>query len=57
MSRRPATSRQRDLTDAVKGVVEIDQTQKILDTYLPRNRDLAEIAIGRLVAYKKRSKV
>jgi integrase len=31
----------------------IESTQKILDTYLPRNRDLAEIAISRLAEYKK----
>jgi hypothetical protein len=35
----------------------IEATQRILDTYLPRNRDLAEIAITRLAAYKKRPKV
>jgi integrase len=35
----------------------IESTQRILDTYLPRNRDLAEIAIGRLVEYKKRPRV
>ena len=29
-------------------------TQRILETYLPRNRDLAEIAITRLAEYKKR---
>jgi integrase len=35
----------------------IESTQQILETYLPRNRDLAEIAITRLAEYKKRSKV
>jgi integrase len=35
----------------------IEATQRILDTYLPRNRDLAEIAIARLVEYKRGSKV
>jgi integrase len=35
----------------------IDSTQRILETYLPRNRDLAEIAITRLVEYKKRTGV
>jgi integrase len=33
----------------------IETTQRILDTYLPRNRDLAEIAITRLAEYKKRT--
>jgi integrase len=33
----------------------IEATQRILETYLPRNRDLAEIAITRLAEYKKRS--
>jgi integrase len=33
----------------------IEATQRILETYLPRNRDLAEIAITRLAQYKKRS--
>jgi integrase len=32
----------------------IDATQRILETYLPRNRDLAEIAITRLAEYKQR---
>jgi hypothetical protein len=32
----------------------IEATQRILETYLPRNRDLAEIAITRLAEYKKR---
>jgi hypothetical protein len=32
----------------------IEATQRILETYLPRNRDLAEIAIARLAEYKKR---
>lgn len=31
----------------------IDSTQRILETYLPRNRDLAEIAITRLAEYKR----
>jgi len=31
----------------------IEATQRILETYLPRNRDLAEIAITRLAEYKK----
>jgi integrase len=35
----------------------IESTQKILDTYLPRNRDLAEIAISRLAEYKGQTKV
>lgn len=35
----------------------IEATQQILETYLPRNRELAEIAITRLVGYKKRAKV
>jgi hypothetical protein len=35
----------------------IDATQRILETYLPRNRDLAEIAITRLAEYKRRPKV
>jgi integrase-like protein len=35
----------------------IEATQRILETYLPRNRDLAEIAITRLAGYKKRPKV
>jgi integrase len=35
----------------------IEATQRILETYLPRNRELAEIAITRLVEYKKRPKV
>jgi hypothetical protein len=35
----------------------IEATQRILETYLPRNRDLAEIAITRLAEYKKRPKV
>jgi integrase len=33
----------------------IEATQRILETYLPRNRDLAEIAITRLAEHKKRS--
>ena len=32
----------------------IEAAQRILETYLPRNRDLAEIAITRLAEYKKR---
>jgi hypothetical protein len=35
----------------------IEATQRILETYLPRNRDLAEIAITRLAEYKRRPKV
>jgi integrase len=35
----------------------IESTQRILETYLPRNRDLAEIAITRLAEYKKRTEV
>jgi integrase len=35
----------------------IESTQRILETYLPRNRDLAEIAITRLAEYKKRPRV
>jgi integrase len=35
----------------------IEATQRILETYLPRNRGLAEIAITRLAEYKKGSKV
>jgi integrase len=35
----------------------IESTQRILETYLPRNRDLAEIAITRLAEYKPRPKV
>ena len=35
----------------------IDSTQRILETYLPRNRDLAEIAIARLAEYKRPTKV
>jgi hypothetical protein len=35
----------------------IQATQRILETYLPRNRDLAEIAIARLAEYKRGSKV
>ena len=34
----------------------IEATQHILETYLPRNRDLAEIAITRLAEYKGRTK-
>jgi integrase len=33
----------------------IEATQRILEHYLPRNRDLAEIAITRLAEYKKRT--
>jgi hypothetical protein len=29
----------------------IEATQRVLETYLPRNRDLAEIAIARLAEY------
>jgi integrase len=32
----------------------IEATQRILETYLPRNRDLAEIAITRLAEYKRK---
>jgi integrase len=32
----------------------IEATQRILETYLPRNRDLAEVAITRLAKYKRR---
>jgi integrase len=35
----------------------IEATQRILETYLPKNRALAEIAITRLAEYKQRSKV
>jgi hypothetical protein len=35
----------------------IEATQRILETYLPRNRDLAEIAITRLAEYKRQPKV
>jgi integrase len=35
----------------------IQATQRILETYLPRNRALAELAITRLAEYKKGSKV
>jgi hypothetical protein len=35
----------------------IEATQRILETYLPRNRDLAEIAITRLAEYRRGSKV
>ena len=35
----------------------IQATQRILETYLSRNRDLAEIAIARLAEYKRGSKV
>jgi hypothetical protein len=30
----------------------IEATQRILETYLPRNRDLAEVAIARLAEHK-----
>jgi hypothetical protein len=33
----------------------IDATQRILETYLPRNRELAEIAITRLAEHERRS--
>ena len=33
----------------------IEATQRILENYLPRNRDLVEIAIPRLAGYKKRT--
>ena len=35
----------------------IEATQRILETYLPRNRDLAEIAIARLAEYKRGTRV
>jgi integrase len=35
----------------------IEATQRILETYLPRNRALAEIVITRLAEYKKGSRV
>lgn len=35
----------------------IEATQRILETYLPKNRSLAEIAITRLAEHKARSKV
>lgn len=35
----------------------IEATQRILETYLPRNRDLAEIAVARVAEYKRRPKV
>jgi hypothetical protein len=35
----------------------INSTQRILDTYLPRNRALAEAAITRLAEHKKRTEV
>ena len=31
----------------------IEATQRILETYLPRNRDLAEMAITRLAEHKR----
>jgi hypothetical protein len=31
----------------------VETTQRILDTYLPRNRQLAEIAITKLSEYRK----
>jgi hypothetical protein len=34
----------------------INTTQRILDIYLPRNRDLAEIAITRLAEYQERQR-
>jgi hypothetical protein len=33
----------------------IEETQRILETHLPRNRDLAEIAIARLAGYQSRA--
>jgi integrase len=33
----------------------IEATQRVLEHYLPRNRDLAEIAIARLTEYKQRT--
>ncbi|MGA8757405.1 MAG: hypothetical protein WB611_13960, partial [Stellaceae bacterium] len=35
----------------------IEATQRILETYLPRNRDLAEIAIARLADYQKNARI
>jgi integrase len=35
----------------------IEATQRILETYLPRNRDLAEIAIMRLAEYRRQPRV
>ena len=35
----------------------IDQTQRILDTYLPRNRDLADVAMARLVKFTSPTRV
>ena len=35
----------------------IDATQRILETYLPRNRALAEIAISRLADYQDRGRI
>ena len=35
----------------------IEATQRILETYLPRNRDLAEVAISRFAEYKRQPKV
>ena len=35
----------------------IEATQRILETYLPRNRDLAEIAIARLADYQKQARI
>ena len=35
----------------------IEATQRILETYLPRNRDLAEIAIARLADYQSRARI
>ena len=34
----------------------IEATQRVLETYLPRNRDLAEIAIARLADYQKNTR-
>ena len=35
----------------------IEATQRILETYLPRDRDLAEVAIARRAEYIRRPKV
>ena len=35
----------------------IEATQRILETYLPRNRDLAEIAIARLADYQNQARI
>jgi integrase len=35
----------------------IEATQRVLETYLPRNRDLSEVAIARLAEYERQPKV